>query len=102
MVVSGDRDVYQLVGDGVRVMTTSRGVTDTKIYDRDGVVERYGVPPELVTDLIGLKGDTSDNIPGVPGIGDKTAAQLLQEFGVAGGRARTTSTRSPAPSASRT
>ena len=81
MVVSGDRDVYQLVEDGVRVMTTSRGITDTKIYDREGVIERYGVPPELVTDLIGLKGDTSDNIPGVPGIGDKTAAQLLQEFG---------------------
>ena len=81
MVVSGDRDVYQLVGEGIRVMTTSRGVTDTKVYDRDGVVERYGVPPELVTDLIGLKGDTSDNIPGVPGIGDKTAAQLLQQFG---------------------
>ena len=81
MVVSGDRDVYQLVEDGVRVMTTSRGVTDTKIYDAEGVMERYGVPPELVTDLIGLKGDTSDNIPGVPGIGDKTAAQLLQEFG---------------------
>jgi DNA polymerase-1 len=81
MVVSGDRDVYQVVQDGVRVMTTSRGITDTRIYDREGVVERYGVPPELVTDLIGLKGDTSDNIPGVPGIGDKTAAQLLQEFG---------------------
>ncbi len=81
MIVSGDRDVYQLVRDGVRVMTTSRGVTDTKVYDRDGVVERYGVPPELVTDFIGLKGDTSDNIPGVPGIGDKTAAQLLQQFG---------------------
>jgi DNA polymerase-1 len=81
MVVSGDRDVYQVVGDGIRVMTTSRGVTDTRIYDHDGVVERYGVPPELVPDLIGLKGDTSDNIPGVPGIGDKTAAQLLQQFG---------------------
>jgi DNA polymerase-1 len=81
MIVSGDRDVYQLVGDGIRVMTTSRGVTDTKIYDAEGVVERYGVPPELVTDFIGLKGDTSDNIPGVPGIGDKTAAQLLQQFG---------------------
>jgi DNA polymerase-1 len=81
MVVSGDRDVYQLVENGVRVMTTSRGVTDTKIYDREGVIDRYGVPPELVTDLIGLKGDTSDNIPGVPGIGDKTAAQLLQEHG---------------------
>jgi DNA polymerase-1 len=81
MVVSGDRDVYQVVGDGIRVMTTSRGVTDTRIYDADGVVERYGVPPELVPDLIGLKGDTSDNIPGVPGIGDKTAADLLQRFG---------------------
>jgi DNA polymerase I len=81
MVVSGDRDVYQVVEPGVRVMTTSRGITDTKIYDREGVVERYGVPPALVTDLIGLKGDTSDNIPGVPGIGDKTAAQLLEEFG---------------------
>ncbi len=80
MVVSGDRDVYQLVSDGVRVMTTSRGVTDTKVYDRQGVIDRYGVPPELVPDLIGLKGDTSDNIPGVPGIGDKTAAQLLQRF----------------------
>ncbi len=81
MVVSGDRDVYQLVGDGVRVMSTSRGVTETKVYDREAVIERYGVPPELVPDLLGLKGDTSDNIPGVPGIGDKTAAQLLQEFG---------------------
>ncbi len=81
MIVSGDRDVYQLVRDGVRVMTTSRGVTDTKVYDHEGVIERYGIPPELVTDFIGLKGDTSDNIPGVPGIGDKTAAQLLQQFG---------------------
>ncbi len=81
MVVSGDRDVYQLVSDTVRVMTTSRGITDTKIYDPAGVVERYGVPPELVPDLIGLKGDTSDNIPGVPGIGDKTAAALLRQFG---------------------
>ncbi len=81
MIVSGDRDVYQLVDDGVRVMATSRGVTDTRIYDREGVIERYGVPPELVPDLIGLKGDTSDNIPGVPGIGEKTAAQLLQQFG---------------------
>jgi DNA polymerase-1 len=81
MVVSGDRDVYQLVADGVRVMTTSRGVTDTKVYDHEGVIDRYGVAPELVPDLIGLRGDTSDNIPGVPGIGDKTAAQLLREFG---------------------
>jgi DNA polymerase-1 len=82
MVVTGDRDAYQLVDDGgVRIMTTSRGITDTRVYDREGVIERYGIPPELVPDFIGLKGDTSDNIPGVPGIGDKTAAQLLQEFG---------------------
>jgi DNA polymerase-1 len=81
MVVTGDRDAYQLVADGVRIMTTSRGITDTKIYDRQGVIDRYGIPPELVPDFIGLKGDTSDNIPGVPGIGDKTAAELLQRFG---------------------
>jgi DNA polymerase-1 len=81
-VVTGDRDAYQLADDGrVRIMTTSRGITDTRIYDRDGVVERYGIPPELIPDFIGLKGDTSDNIPGVPGIGDKTAAQLLQQYG---------------------
>jgi DNA polymerase I len=81
MVVTGDRDAYQLVEDGVRIMTTSRGITDTRVYDRDGVIDRYGIPPELVPDFIGLKGDTSDNIPGVPGIGDKTAADLLQRFG---------------------
>jgi DNA polymerase I len=81
MVVTGDRDAYQLVAEGVRVMSTSRGITETKIYDADAVRERYGVPPELITDMMGLRGDTSDNIPGVPGIGEKTATQLLQEFG---------------------
>jgi DNA polymerase-1 len=81
MVVTGDRDAYQLVGNGTRIMTTSRGITDTRVYDRDGVQDRYGIPPELIPDFIGLKGDTSDNIPGVPGIGDKTAAELLQRFG---------------------
>jgi DNA polymerase-1 len=81
MVVTGDRDAYQLVGEGVRIMTTSRGITDTKVYDRQGVIDRYGIAPELIPDFIGLKGDTSDNIPGVPGIGDKTASELLQRFG---------------------
>ncbi len=82
MVVTGDRDAYQLVDDGVvQIMTTSRGITDTRVYDRQGVIDRYGIPPELIPDFIGLKGDTSDNIPGVPGIGDKTAAELLQKFG---------------------
>ena len=81
MVVTGDRDAYQLVGEGIRVMSTSRGITETKIYDSEAVIERYGVPPESITDLMGLRGDTSDNIPGVPGIGEKTATQLLQQFG---------------------
>ena len=81
MVVTGDRDTFQLIEDGVRVMATGRGITDTKIYDREAVVDRYGIAPELIPDFYGLKGDTSDNIPGVPGIGDKTAAQLLQRFG---------------------
>jgi DNA polymerase-1 len=81
MVVTGDRDAYQLVDDKVHIMTTSRGITDTRVYNREGVIDRYGIPPELVPDFIGLKGDTSDNIPGVPGIGDKTAADLLQRFG---------------------
>jgi DNA polymerase-1 len=81
MVVTGDRDAYQLVGEGVRVMSTSRGITETKVYDVAAVEERYGVPPELITDLMGLRGDTSDNIPGVPGIGEKTATQLLRKFG---------------------
>src|SRR5687768_1150230 len=81
MVVTGDRDMFQIVGDGVQVMATSRGITETKVYDRQAVIDRYGIPPELIPDFYGLKGDTSDNIPGVPGIGDKTASDLLQRFG---------------------
>ncbi|MBA3264350.1 MAG: DNA polymerase I [Thermoleophilaceae bacterium] len=81
MVVTGDRDLFQLIEPGVRIMATGRGITDTKIYDREAVLDRYGIPPELIPDFVGLKGDTSDNIPGVPGIGDKTASQLLQEWG---------------------
>jgi DNA polymerase-1 len=80
-IVTGDRDILQMVGEGVRVMATGRGVTDTKLYDRQAVIDRYGIPPELIPDFYGLKGDTSDSIPGVPGIGDKTAAQLLNEYG---------------------
>jgi DNA polymerase-1 len=81
MVVTGDRDLFQLVEPGIQVMATSRGITETKVYDRDAVIDRYGIPPELIPDFVGLKGDTSDNIPGVPGIGEKTASQLLQEWG---------------------
>jgi DNA polymerase-1 len=81
MVVTGDRDLFQLIEPGVRVMATSRGITETKVYDREAVIDRYGIAPELIPDFVGLKGDTSDNIPGVPGIGEKTASQLLQEHG---------------------
>src|SRR3954464_12621423 len=83
MVVTGDRDAFQIIDadSRVRVMATGRGITDTKVYDHAAVVERYGIPPALIPDFYGLKGDTSDNIPGVPGIGDKTASSLLQEYG---------------------
>jgi DNA polymerase I len=83
MVVTGDRDVFQLIDEAgvVKVMATARGITDTKIYDRQAVIDRYGIPPELIPDFYGLKGDTSDNIPGIPGIGDKTASELLQAYG---------------------
>ncbi len=83
MIVTGDRDVFQLIDEAgmVKVMATSRGITETKIYDRQAVIDRYGIPPELIPDFYGLKGDTSDNIPGVPGIGDKTASDLIQGYG---------------------
>ncbi len=83
MIVTGDRDVFQLIDERglVKVMATARGITDTKIYDRQAVIDRYGIPPELIPDFYGLKGDTSDNIPGIPGIGDKTASELLQTYG---------------------
>ena len=80
-ILTGDRDAFQLVDESTRVMAPGRGITDTRLYDTQGVIDRYGIAPALVPDFIGLKGDTSDNIPGVPGIGDKTAAELLQRFG---------------------
>ncbi len=81
VIVTGDRDALQLAGPHVSIMANTRGVTEVKVYDPAAVEERFGVPPRLIPDLIGLKGDTSDNIPGVPGIGEKTAAQLLAQFG---------------------
>jgi DNA polymerase-1 len=83
MIVTGDRDVFQLIDEAglVQVMATTRGITDTKIYDRQAVIDRYGIAPELIPDFYGLKGDTSDNIPGVPGIGEKTASELITRFG---------------------
>ncbi|HVA18904.1 MAG TPA: DNA polymerase I [Solirubrobacteraceae bacterium] len=83
MILTGDRDVFQLIDDDglVKVMATARGITDTKIYDRQSVIDRYGITPDLIPDFYGLKGDTSDNIPGIPGIGDKTASELIQRYG---------------------
>ena len=80
-VVSTDRDAFQLVSDNVSLMMTPRGVADVHVYTPERVFARYGVTPEQVPDFIGLKGDTSDNIPGVPGIGDKTAGQLVAQYG---------------------
>jgi DNA polymerase-1 len=80
-VVSTDRDAFQLASEQVCIMMTPRGVSDVVVYTPDRIRQRYGIGPDLVPDFIGLKGDTSDNIPGVPGIGDKTAAELLVRFG---------------------
>jgi DNA polymerase-1 len=80
-VVSTDRDAFQLCSDNVCLMMTPRGVADVHVYTPERVEARYGIPPERVPDFIGLKGDTSDNIPGVPGIGDKTAGELVARFG---------------------
>ncbi|MDF1541535.1 MAG: DNA polymerase I [Anaerosomatales bacterium] len=81
LLVTGDRDALQLVTDTVHVVSTRKGITDIVIYDPAAVLERYGVTPAQVTDYLGLKGDTSDNIPGVPGVGEKTAAKLIAEYG---------------------
>jgi DNA polymerase-1 len=80
-VVSTDRDAFQLCSENVCLMMTPRGVADVHVYTPERVFARYGVTPEQVPDFIGLKGDTSDNIPGVPGIGDKTAGQLISQYG---------------------
>ncbi len=80
-VVSTDRDAFQLCSENVSLMMTPRGVADVNVYTPERVELRYGVRPDQVPDFIGLKGDTSDNIPGIPGIGDKTAGQLIAQYG---------------------
>ncbi len=80
-IVSTDRDAFQLVTDNVTLMMTPRGVSDVNVYTPERVEARYGITPAQIPDFIGLKGDTSDNIPGVPGIGDKTAGQLIAQYG---------------------
>jgi DNA polymerase-1 len=81
VVLSGDADVHQLVGPGVRVLMPTRAMSEAVLYDEAAVRERCGVPPAWVPELKALSGDSSDNIPGVPGIGQRTAAKLLEQFG---------------------
>src|SRR6056297_590522 len=80
-IVTGDRDALQLVSENVNVLYTRKGISDLVKFDLDKVMEKYELPPEKLIDRKGLMGDSSDNIPGVPGIGKKTALKLLKEFG---------------------
>ncbi len=81
IIVTGDRDALQLIGPATKVMLTRKGITEMALFDREALYAQYGVTPEQVVDLKGLMGDASDNIPGVPGVGEKTATKLIAEFG---------------------
>jgi DNA polymerase I len=80
LLLTGDRDALQLVGDGVELIFMRKGITETTRFRAEVVKEVFGVRPEQVTDWKGLMGDSSDNIPGVPGVGEKTAVKLLDEY----------------------
>ncbi|TMD04510.1 MAG: DNA polymerase I [Chloroflexi bacterium] len=80
-IVSGDLDCLQLVGESVEALVPRRGITDTTVYGPDQVRQRYNLEPRQLIDFKALRGDTSDNIPGVPGVGEKTAAKLVADFG---------------------
>jgi DNA polymerase-1 len=81
IIVTGDLDILQLVGRNTEAYSLQRGIKDAVIYDQAAVKKRYGLTPKQITDFKGLKGDSSDNIPGVPGVGEKTAIELLKKFG---------------------
>ena len=82
LIVTGDRDSYQLVQDPhVKVVYNKRGVSDYALYDEAGILERTGVRPEQYVQYAALRGDPSDNLPGVPGVGEKTAAKLINKYG---------------------
>ncbi len=81
LIVTGDRDAFQLIGGPVRVVYTRRGISDTVLADQAWVEERYGISPDQYVDYAALRGDTSDNLPGVPGVGEKTASRLVADHG---------------------
>ncbi|MEW9500646.1 DNA polymerase I [Jeotgalibacillus marinus] len=81
VVISGDKDMTQLSSDKTRIEITRRGITDMESYTPDHIKEKYGLTPDQIIDMKGLMGDSSDNIPGVPGVGEKTAIKLLKQFG---------------------
>jgi DNA polymerase I len=83
VVVTADRDFFQLVQPGIRVMFNRKGISDIVDYDERAVEDRFGLPPEKYIDYVALKGDPSDNIPGIPGVGEKTASRLIQDYGSA-------------------
>ncbi|MDX1469252.1 MAG: DNA polymerase I, partial [Acidimicrobiia bacterium] len=85
LIVTGDRDAFQLVGGPVKVIYTRRGISDTVEVDEGYVVERYGITPAQYVDYAALRGDNSDNLPGVPGVGEKTASKLISQYGSIGG-----------------
>ncbi len=80
-IITGDRDALQLVTDVTKVIFTKRGISEFEVYDRQAMFQHYGLTPEQFIDLKGLMGDASDNIPGIPGVGEKTATKLLLEYG---------------------
>ena len=81
LIMTGDRDMYQCVGDQVSVVYLKQGTSGFEVVDADEVMSRYGIPPSLVPDFIALRGDPSDSLPGAPGVGPKTAAELLVRHG---------------------
>ncbi len=81
IIVTGDQDDFQLISENkVVVKYLKKGVSETEIFNEEAVINKYGLPPELLPDYKGLVGDSSDNIPGVPGIGPKTASQIISEY----------------------
>ena len=81
LIITGDKDALQLAGEKTKVLITKKGISEFDLYDYDKMIERYGLTPEQFIDLKGLMGDQSDNIPGIPGVGEKTGINLLTQFG---------------------